>query len=351
MTPRISVVIPVHNQVNRLRLTLAALEKQDGVPCCDYEVVIVDDASKDGVEELVRARQRQTPYELDYERCASGGCRGIPRNLGARRSRGALLVFLDADACPSRRLLSSHLRAHRRSGFVAVGEYHVVAGTENLLDPSRGIPFPDCRDGGKEVCLITEDGLRHLGDAALEPFSQRGAYPWYRETQRQLEELLTEQEAPFRWVATTGHNLSLLRSLFYRLGGFDTLLPHFEGWDFGIRAEQHGCTIGLARGARSYHLFHRRTLDQQTENVEQARRILMERYPDVGIPLVVLWMASLAGDPYVPPQLDLANWRTVGRAHRDPHERTRSLALFARHPSLGDALSYTDYLQGGAVNR
>jgi len=56
---RFSIVIPTYNRKDTLRRCLAAATSQD-YP--DYEVIVVDDASTDGTDEMVRREFPQVRY-------------------------------------------------------------------------------------------------------------------------------------------------------------------------------------------------------------------------------------------------------------------------------------------------
>jgi glycosyltransferase involved in cell wall biosynthesis len=84
----ISVIIPAYNAARYLAQTRASVLAQDYRP---IEVVIVDDGSTDGTEELVRGWP-----DVRYVRQANQGPPGA-RNTGLAHSTGQLLAFLDAD--------------------------------------------------------------------------------------------------------------------------------------------------------------------------------------------------------------------------------------------------------------
>ena len=90
---RISVVIPVRNEVDRIPLLLASLERQRRRP---HQVIVVDDGSDDGSASAVRA----FPWvELVTASPVPPGWTGKSWacETGAHRADGDLLVFLDAD--------------------------------------------------------------------------------------------------------------------------------------------------------------------------------------------------------------------------------------------------------------
>src|SRR4051794_30209791 len=90
--PIVSVVIPCHlttpRQAAFLTEALASVAMQT---CPDYEVVLVDDGSPVPAEEVVR-----TDNHIAIVRQPNAGP-AAARNTGIGRSRGAYLIFLDAD--------------------------------------------------------------------------------------------------------------------------------------------------------------------------------------------------------------------------------------------------------------
>jgi glycosyltransferase involved in cell wall biosynthesis len=91
MSPKVSVLVATYNCGNYLRETLQSVLAQT---VSDYEVVIVDDGSDDGTEEVVQsfiADGRFRYYRTEH--------RGQPaaKNLAVVVSRAPLLAFLDAD--------------------------------------------------------------------------------------------------------------------------------------------------------------------------------------------------------------------------------------------------------------
>jgi glycosyltransferase involved in cell wall biosynthesis len=85
--PKISVIIPAHNEERYILRPLESLEKQSFK---DFETIIVLDSCTDKTK----------------EKCLSNGCKiievktkclGKNRNIGAKNSEGEILVFIDAD--------------------------------------------------------------------------------------------------------------------------------------------------------------------------------------------------------------------------------------------------------------
>ena len=342
-----SIVIPVRDQAPRLRLSLAALECQHGVAAADYEVIVVDDDSSDDVSSIVESASRRASYSLKLLRCKSRGARGIPRNRGVEEAHGKYILFLDADALPGRDLLAGHRSAHVKSHHLFLGDIYVLPTTEHLLDPADGRRFPG-KEPDNALILPLEAVRQGMPDEELLAHAKKGGYPGQAPWHQQLEQILEQGAAvPFSCMGVIPHNLSLSRDTFYRLGGFDESLPHVEGWDLGIRAVRAGYAVGFAKGARSFHLFHRR---ERNSTTEEGIDTLAERYPDQHIRLLQLWFHASVGDPYVPKELNLMNWRVVGQILADPIRRQECERLCSLWGGLRNPLAPIEYWFGRALN-
>src|ERR1051325_1489787 len=345
----LSLVIPVHDQASRLQLTLAGLERQAGITPEDFEVIIGDDDSSEDISVVTQSVSRRSPYRVEMIRCNSKGARGLARNLGAQRACGEVILFLDADALPGRNLLSRHLLAHSVSSRVCLGDIHVLAGTELLSDPATGLPLPKTRP--ENPLILPLDAVRQgIPDEELLSHAQKGGYPGHARWHHQLEEALEEGDVPFAWMGVIPHNLSIARKTFFSVGGFDVSLPHMEGWDFGIRVVCAGTHVVFARGALTFHLFHQRDSQQMTQNSEQALKTVSTRYPDEYLELLQLWLFAAMGDPYLPKELNLENWRVVKEMLADPEQRAECWRMRTAWRGFRDAISVIDYRLGAALN-
>jgi glycosyltransferase involved in cell wall biosynthesis len=93
-SPIISVITPTKNRLSLLCETMDSLARQDWP---HWEHIIVDDGSNDGSIEEVKRRAAVDPRFRLYLRDGPVSGANICRNIGARNSRGHLLVFLDSD--------------------------------------------------------------------------------------------------------------------------------------------------------------------------------------------------------------------------------------------------------------
>lgn len=141
-----SVVIPSYERRSVLAEVLAGLDAQRGAP--DFEIVVVDDGSRDGTAEWLRGVRLERPFRL-LEQENRGPA--AARNRGIRAATGEIVAILGDDTVPEPDWLTAHAAAHRgrRSGGEA-GRVAVV-GRIDWHPRMRRTPFLD---------YINEHGLQ-----------------------------------------------------------------------------------------------------------------------------------------------------------------------------------------------
>jgi glycosyltransferase involved in cell wall biosynthesis len=90
--PKISVVVPLYNKVAHISRTIESVLSQS---MQDFEVIVVNDASTDGGEDIVKQYSDQRICLV--ERVSPGAGGHAARNLGILKSKSELIAFLDAD--------------------------------------------------------------------------------------------------------------------------------------------------------------------------------------------------------------------------------------------------------------
>lgn len=90
---KVSVIIATHNRVGLLKRAIDSVLNQTFK---DFELIIVDDNSKDGTKELVESYDdNRITYIFNENNPAKTHCR--PLNVGILRSRGEYITYLDDD--------------------------------------------------------------------------------------------------------------------------------------------------------------------------------------------------------------------------------------------------------------
>ena len=95
LLPLVSVIIPVYNDGERLRLCLQALKQQTYARDC-YEVIVIDNGS-DATENIKDIVRSQGAISLDEEIPGSYAA----RNKGLTVAKGMAVAFTDADCIPA----------------------------------------------------------------------------------------------------------------------------------------------------------------------------------------------------------------------------------------------------------
>ncbi len=87
--PKVSVVIPTYNRADLIGLALESIQRQS---FRDYEIVVIDDGSKDGTDAVVAAQAPEARYTWQENV-------GIPEaiNVCVRAARGEYIAFLGSD--------------------------------------------------------------------------------------------------------------------------------------------------------------------------------------------------------------------------------------------------------------
>lgn len=89
--PSVSVIIPTYN---RAHLVSRAIRSVLGQTYQDFEIIVVDDASVDGTEEVVKSFDDPRISYIRHEQNQGGSA---ARNTGIRAARGEYIAFLDSD--------------------------------------------------------------------------------------------------------------------------------------------------------------------------------------------------------------------------------------------------------------
>ncbi len=209
----ISVVVPTRDRPAALDACLGALDAQT-IP--SFEVVVVDDASRDpdAVDAVVARHSRA--------RVIRGEGRGpaAARNLGAREARAGLVCFTDDDCRPEPRWLDEIARCFAGGAQVVAGptvvgaQGPVVAAaqtvTNHLTDSSRD------RDGSHVGFAPTSNLACRAGVLARLPYDER--YPLAAGEDRDWCRRLAERGIAITFAvhATVVHHPQLSLRSFWR---------------------------------------------------------------------------------------------------------------------------------------
>jgi len=251
----ISVIIPIYNRKDNLRLVLAALDKQ-GMK--DFEIVVSDDGSSDNpVQVLLEYDAR---LNLRYCWHQHRGYRlAKVRNDGARFASGKAYLFVDSDV-----MLNPCAVEHYRNIFEANPEA-IIAGRYDWLPPME-ITLHDVymnwdkivaeeltRRDVKEIVGLQGPDPRHVMNPKL--FNSSALRDKY-------------------CLSLYGGNQLIPKTIYWGLGGYDEMMVGHGGEDaeFGMRAQKAGIKCIFADEVVGYHAYHwrdqKRNEREVLENIE-----------------------------------------------------------------------------------
>ena len=119
-----SVVIPAYNEEDYIGKCLETLLSQS---YGNFEVIIVDDGSKDRTVDIVSGMMKKHKNLHLLHQQHGGPGRG--RNLGSEHSKGEILVFVDADMEFEKDYISNLVKPVVEGK--AIGTFHIIEGVAN----------------------------------------------------------------------------------------------------------------------------------------------------------------------------------------------------------------------------
>jgi GT2 family glycosyltransferase len=245
----ISVVVPTFRRPESLRDTLNSLFDLD-YPRELLEVIVVDDEGERRADEVVGTLDSQR-VEVRVESQRRRGA-ATARNRGAQVAAGELLVFVDDDILVAGDHIQRHLEVRERFGDPLVnGAWEFTPAVRELLSSSQFGRF--------RLQLEREFQVDSLG--------------------RQLHGSCLEMHTLGTW------DLSVQRTAFWNLGGFDERFPvaGAEDQDLSLRAREAGHLLVLDTSIVCLHNDNRVDLAAycaREERSAQTMPLLSQKYPE-----------------------------------------------------------------------
>ena len=130
----LTTIICCHNEQDYLENCVASLAL-DAHP--DWEVFIVDDASRDNTFPIIKKLAKQHP-SLRYSRFDVNMGPGVARNFGLLQAKGRYVHFLDADDTVVESALAKVVAVHdiHDASIIQCPHYRLLPGEEKRVNPS-----------------------------------------------------------------------------------------------------------------------------------------------------------------------------------------------------------------------
>ncbi len=130
-SPTVSVIVSTRDRAHFLGGLFEALESQT-VPNQDFEVIVVDDGSRDGTWDCLVKVVQESELRLLILRIDQSVGQGTGRNVGLERARSSVISFVDDDCIPASHWLESLSSEFLRGGHEPPG----------LVVQGRTVPWP-----------------------------------------------------------------------------------------------------------------------------------------------------------------------------------------------------------------
>jgi glycosyltransferase involved in cell wall biosynthesis len=219
--PTISVIIPTYNAEHTILETLKSVQEQT---FRDFEIIVIDDGSKDRTVELVNGITDERLTILSYE---NGGV-SVARNRGISQANGEFIAFLDADDLWSPDKLELQLAAlqrHPEAGVAYSWTSYFMDGQEDALFPGKPVFF----EGDVYTKLLVENFLAN------------------------------------------GSNPLICRKAIESVGEFDPVLTIGEDWEFYLRLAARWSFVMVPK----HQIFYRQSSGAASSKIEEIERQML----------------------------------------------------------------------------
>jgi glycosyltransferase involved in cell wall biosynthesis len=295
----ISVVIPTRDRCEVLAHTMALLGRQR-IAGAEFEVIVVDNGSKDETSALVRdcVERLAVPVKLLDEPKAGPA---VARNRGATAAKGEVILFLGDDTAPADDgLIAAHAARHARRPE----DLYAVLGHVAWSPDAPVTPF----------MLWLETGGPQFGFGKLVPGPVSPAKHFY-----------------------TSHVSLKLRAL-EAAGWFDERFPYaaVEDNELGVRLEERGLELEYDPTLVVHH-DHPTTLSQSLERLVRVGRSaalynrLHPEHPLRGLPVPKYRFVLRLLEPIA----RLVGREAAPRRFREPAWQLLHIAAYSRGYALG----------------
>ena len=215
-SPDISVIVPTYNRKEQLRRTILAYQQQTISPD-KFELVVIDDGSSDGTDQLVEDLKEKAAFRIIYHYQENQGP-AAARNWAIANASSDLVLITGDDIIPAEVLLEEHLKAHEKYS------------EKNKAILGR-IDWPS------HICVTPL--MHYITQASGLQFG--------------FHLIKNPKNASFWFFYTS--NISLKRSFMLDNGLFDTSFTHaaLEDTELGYRLQKRGLRIVYNSDAVGYH--------------------------------------------------------------------------------------------------
>lgn len=266
---QITVVIPTYNSMMLLKETLDSFKKQT-LNSNEFEIIVVDDGSKDGTRFLVD--EYREALDISYYYLEDKGFRlSAARNVGIHYAKYPLLLVFDCGMLASEQLLTEHIKAHENHNN------NVVIGL------SYGVEEFTMENAAALTDIMQNNDLRRTF-ALLKNSPQ--FFDCRYHSCKAVNFDLSQTLSP--WVMCWGGHISAKTQLLRDIGSFDEWFNTWGGEDvdLAIRLHQHGGQFTILPGCEAIHMPHFRCEDSNKQSSQQNIQYIIAKHQVPGVAML-----------------------------------------------------------------
>jgi dolichyl-phosphate beta-glucosyltransferase len=225
--PALSIVVPAYNEASRIPAALQAISAHFAARPYAVELIVVDDGSADDTSAVVRAAAPSLAIPLRLLRYAPNRGKGFALKVGFAGSRGARVLFSDADLSTPIEEADRLLAELDRGSDTVIGSRKRSQARVEVRQPwlretlGKGFTFL-VRRLLADVSDATCGFKAYRGDAGRDLFSRLRVEDWSFDAEALLVTRLlgySLAEVPVRWRDQAGTKVDLRRDVLRSLVG------------------------------------------------------------------------------------------------------------------------------------
>lgn len=232
--PELSIVVPAWNEAKRIEATLLAIARHFAARAEACELIVVDDGSRDETAAVVCALAPALALPLTLLRYAPNRGKGFALKVGFAATRGARILFSDADLSTPIEEAEALLAALDAGADVAIGSRKRARAQIEVHQPwlretlGKGFTLL-VRWLVADVTDATCGFKAYRGDAGRDLYARMRVFDWSFDAEMlrvaALRGLRTT-EVPVRWSDQAGTKVDLRRDVVRSLLGIARIRGH-----------------------------------------------------------------------------------------------------------------------------
>lgn len=136
----LSIIIPVYNEEKRIVNTISEIAKYLALKPVEYELIIVDDGSRDNSSTLINNLIKNSKLNIIYLKNMKNMGKGFSVKKGVLSAKGDIILFTDAD-------LSVPIEEYEKlENAILEEKYDIAFGSRGLKESKKIIPQGFIRD-------------------------------------------------------------------------------------------------------------------------------------------------------------------------------------------------------------